>query len=134
MGLPRGFGAFLSTVAAGGGAIAFGVWALWGSGSTACDTAGCWSEPPLAGGALSGVLLVWLPAGACLATGWLLHRYCSRGSRWSRAAAAAIVVLAFAFCFLAALSIGPLLLPVALLLFVAVAATPAPANLSGQAP
>ena len=107
MDLPRGFGAFLATVAALGGAIAFAVRAPFG-------------------GAVSEELLVWLPAAVCLVVWFLLHRFCSRGSRLSRAGATGIVAVALAFCAIAVLSIGPLLLPVALLLLVALLATPGP--------
>jgi hypothetical protein len=125
MSVPRGFGAFLATLGALAWALGFGAWALAGSARTTC-TGGACSREPLAGAATSEVVLVWAPAAVCLVAWFLLRRHCTRGSRASRAAVAAIVAVSAAFSMLAMLSIGALLLPIALLLWLALASTPAP--------
>jgi hypothetical protein len=66
-----------------------------------------------------------VPALITVLVWFALHHKCSRGSRASdRIAWAAVAVLA-ALCMLASLSVGPFMLPVALLLAAATALTPA---------
>jgi hypothetical protein len=126
----RGIGAFLAVVGALGWSLAFAIWAYVGAAGTECvvTTAGaerCRSTPLVDG--LGGErLLVLAPAIVCLVVWALLRRYCTRGRRVAFGSAALLAGLFAAFCFLAGFSVGLLLFPTAVLLGLAVAATPPP--------
>jgi hypothetical protein len=126
----RGIGAFLAVVAALGWSLAFAVWAYAGAAGTECivSTTGretCRSTP-LAHGFGRELVLVLSPAIVCLMVWMLLRRYCMRGQLLARGAAAVLATLFAVFCYLAALSIGALLFPTAVLLALAVVATQPP--------
>jgi hypothetical protein len=127
----RGVGAFLAVLGALAWSLGFAIWAYVGAAGTECTLmpAGettCRSTP-LAHGFGRELLAVLVPAMVCLLVWVLLRRYCTRGGWLARGVAAALAALFVAFCWLAALSVGPLLLPIAVLLVVAVAATEPPA-------
>jgi hypothetical protein len=124
-------GAFLAVVGAFAWSLGFAIWAYVGAAGTECivSPAGetCRSTP-LAHGFGRELLAVLVPAMVCLVVWVLLRRYCTRGGWLARGLAAVLAALFLAFCWLAALSVGPLLFPIAVLLVVAVAATEPPAS------
>jgi hypothetical protein len=73
-------------------------------------------------------LAVLAPAIMCLLVWVLLRRYCTRGNRLARGFAAALAGVFTVFCWRAALSVGAQLLPIALLIVLAVAATEPPSE------
>ena len=126
----RGIGPFLAVLTALAWAIGFAVWSFVGDAYTECISSAAGetcSTGPLVSGLGPELLAVLAPAAVCLATWALLHRYCSRGTRLARLTAAGLAGLSGLACLAAALSVGVLLMPVALLLLVAVAATEPPA-------
>ena len=125
----RGLVPFLAVLAALTWAIGFAVWSYVGDAYMECVSSAAGetcSSGPLVSGFGAELLAVLAPAAVCLATWTLLHRYCSRGTRLARVTAAALAGLSGLACLAAALSVGVLLMPVALLLLVAVAATEPP--------
>lgn len=126
----RGIGAFLAVLAALGWSLAFAVWAYLGAAGTECiiSTTGeetCRSTP-LAHGLGQELLAVTAPAIVCVVVWVLLRRYCTRGQRLALGAAAVLTALFAVFCWMAALSVGVLLMPTAVLLGFAVLATEPP--------
>lgn len=136
----RGFGSFLAVLAALGWSLAFAVWAYLGAAGTECIVSTTGEETcrarPLAHGLGRELLAVMAPSIVCGVVWVLLRRYCTRGHRLALGAAAVLTALFAVFCWLAALSVGVLLTPTAVLLGFAVLATeppPSPA-LPPQAP
>lgn len=125
----RGVGPFLAVVGALMWSLGFAVWAYVGVAGTEC-TGGATGETcrstPLVQGIGRELLAVLAPAIASLVVWVLLHRYCTRGEPLARGTAVALAALFAIFCLLAAASLGLLLLPIALLLVFAVAATAPP--------
>jgi|1185.fasta_scaffold495118_2 hypothetical protein len=75
----------------------------------------------------TGVLLVTaVPLVVVLLGAWLLHRYCSRGSRWADSLAWALIVVLTLFSLIASASIGLFMLPAVLLLGISAALTRPP--------
>ena len=126
----RGIGAFLAVVGALGWSLAFAIWAYVGAAGTECIVSTTGAErcrsTPLVHGFGRELVLVLTPAIVCLVVWVLLRRYCTRGQRVALGAAAVLAGLFAAVCYLAALSIGVLLFPTAVLLGLAVAATQPP--------
>ncbi len=73
-----------------------------------------------------------IPLVICLLTGAVLDRRCRRGGAWTRPAATGLVVILFVFALVGALSVGPFVLPAAVLLAVGARLTP-DGPLRGQA-
>jgi hypothetical protein len=123
--------AFLAVQAALAWSVGFVVWALAGSAATSCvETAAgetCSSEP-LIGNLWPEAAVASIPVAICLTMWLLLRRYCTRGSHIAYAAAIGLLTLFGFVCFLAVLSVGALLLPIALLLGAAVALTEPPVS------
>ena len=126
----RGIGPFLAVLAALAGSVAFAVWAYAGAAGTECivTTTGIEScrSTPLAHGLGRELIAVLAPSLVCGVVWVLLHRYCTRGNRLALGGAAMLTALFTLFSVLALLSIGALLMPIALLLGFAVAATEPP--------
>jgi hypothetical protein len=130
----RGIGAFLAVLAALGWSLAFAVWAYVGTAGTECIISTTCTETcrstPLAHGLGRELLAVMAPAIVCVVVWVLLRRYCTRGQRLALGAAAVLTALFAVFCWLAALSVGVLLMPTAVLLGFAVLATEPPPSLA----